>query len=280
MSVSRIKFGSQAYADAINETYDNVLLKGMDIIGRDDFYGIAAWKGLAFFGKKLKLTRRSHLLDLCSGIGGPARFLADAYGCNVTGIDLSEFNHRAAQKRTKKAGLDHLVSFRHGDALDLPFEDESFTHVLGCESWCYFPDKVALYRAAKRVLRPGGIIAFLEAACETPVRLHTEDLLGLVRYESIGRYTEMLKAAGFTNIRHYDTTNLASRDVARSLYQLVSNRERVLRLAGGEVYFGLLELWAEFIAYFSQGKLTHCGFVAVKPERNRTSIENQRLSRK
>ena len=265
MAADSIEFGSREYAQAINETYDDELLKCMDLIGRDDFYGIAAWEGLSFFADRLALGPDSHLLELCSGIGGPARFFAKTYGCQVTGVDLSDFNHRAARRRTKKAGLDHLVRFLHGNALEITLPDEGFTHVFGCESWCYFPDKVQLYQSAHRVLKPGGVIAFLEAACDTPVRLHTEDLLGLVRYESIARYAAMLEAAGFTDIRHYDTTELASRDVARSLYQLISKRDQVLERIGEEVYFGLLELWAEFIAFFSEGKLTHCGFVATKP---------------
>ena len=260
-----IKFGSPEYADDIDQAYDEDLLKCMDVIGRDDFYGIVAWSGMSFFGEKLGLTPASHLLDLCSGIGGPARFLAKTYGCKVTGIDLSDFNHRTAETRTKEAGLDQLVSFLHANASDIPFPDASFTHVFGCEAWCYFPDKVELYRSAYRALKPGGVIAFLESACEAPVRLHTEELVGPVKYESISRYAAMLKVAGFQAIQHFDTTELASKDVAASLYRVISKRDQVIAAANADVYYALLELWAEFMAYFSEGKMTHCGFIARKP---------------
>jgi ubiquinone/menaquinone biosynthesis C-methylase UbiE len=264
MAVPQIEFGSAAYGDAMNETYNEELLKCMDIIERDDYYGIVAWRGMPFFGDKLGLSPESHLLDLCSGIGGPARLFARAYGCKVTGVDLSEFNHRTARQRTREAGLDHLVSFVHGNALDVPFPDESFTHVFGCEAWCYFPDKVQLYKAARRTLKSGGTIAFLESACDAPVRLHTEEHLATVRYESISDYASMLVAAGFGSVRHYDTTELASKDVASSLYRLITKKHQIIESVGAETYSALLEIWAEFLAFFSEGKLTHCGFIAER----------------
>ena len=265
MAGKPIEFGSSEYAESIDQAYDADLLKCMDIIGRDDFYGIVAWRGMSFFAEKLELTPGSHLLDLCSGIGGPARYLAEAYGCKVTGIDLSQFNHRTAQARTRQAGLDHLVSFRHGNASDIPFPDASFTHVFGCEAWCYFPDKVRHYQTVYRALKPGGVIAFLESACDAPVRLHTEELVGPVKYESVPQYAEMLRVAGFEAIQHFDTTELASKDIAASMFRLITKRDQIITSVNGDVYYALLELWAEFLAYFSEGKMTHCGFIARKP---------------
>jgi ubiquinone/menaquinone biosynthesis C-methylase UbiE len=259
-----IEFGSKRYREFINQAYDEALLQCMDILERNDCYGIVASGGIRFFAEKLRLTPNSHLLDLCSGIGGPARFLARTYGCKVTAIDLSEFNHRTAQQRTRAAGLDRLVSCIHGDALDIPFPEASFTHVFGCEAWCYFPDKVQLYKAAHRVLRPGGIITFLEAACETPVRLRAEEHLAPVQYESTARYTSMLRAAGFEAVQYYDTTELAFKDVVGSMYRLITKRDQIIGSGGAELYYALLEIWAEFCACFSEGKLTHCGFIAQK----------------
>jgi ubiquinone/menaquinone biosynthesis C-methylase UbiE len=264
MAEKQIEFGSAAYREVINQVYNEELLRCMDLIGRDDFYGIVAWQGIPFFGEKLGLTPDSHLLDLCSGIGGPARFFARTYGCKVTGIDLSEFNTRTAQERTREAGLDHLVFHLHGDALEVPFPAGSFTHVFGCESWCYFPDKVPLYQVAFRLLKPGGAIAFLEAACDAPVRLHTEELLAPVHYESISRYSSMLRAVGFEPIQHYDTTEKAFSDVASSMYRLISKRGQIIEAVGAEGYYALLEIWAEFLAFFSEGKMTHCAVIGHK----------------
>lgn len=251
-----------ATREMVEEAYGPEVLRAMDIIGREDFYGIVAEQGVRFFSEKMGLSAESRVLDLGSGIGGPARFFASAFGCRVMGIDLSGFNHRIAVERTKAAGLGARVTFAHGDALGFPIPDGSFSHVFGCEAWCYFEDKAPLYARARRALQPGGTIAFVEAACEAPVRLRTEDHLGPVWYESDDRYGALLEQAGFIDIRRYDTTSLAAQDVAASLSKLLACREAVIAAAGEEVYYGLLELWSEFLAYFTSGRLCHRGFVA------------------
>jgi len=263
-----MEVGSKEYSDAIEEAYNEDALKCLDIVERDDFYGIVAADGMRFFGEKLGLTPRSHVLDLCSGIGGPARYLAKTYGCKVTGVDLSAFNHRTALQRTKDAALDHLVHFVHSDALTISFADETFTHVFGGEAWCYFPDKLPLYQSAFRLLKPGGTIAFLESACGATVRLNAEEHLGAVHYESIARYAAMLESAGFVSVTHNDTTALACKDISDAMYRLITRRDRVVAAAGAETYYALLEIWAEFLSHFSQGTLTHCGFIARKPVRS------------
>jgi hypothetical protein len=75
----------------------------------------------------------------------------------------------------------------------------------------------------------------------------------------------MLESAGFVSVTHHDTTALASKDISDALYRLVTRRDRVVTAAGEETYYALLEIWAEFLAHFSQGTLTHCGFIARKP---------------
>jgi SAM-dependent methyltransferase len=247
---------------AVDEAYGPEVLRALDLVGREDFYGILARRGIAFIGGKMGLAAESHVLDLGSGIGGPARFFARKFGCRVTGIDLSAFNHRTAVERTLACGLDGLVNFARGDALCSRVPEGVFSHVFGCEAWCYFADKAPLYARARRALRPGGTIAFVEAACEAPVRLRSEEHLGPVRYESEARYRALLEQAGFGDIQCFDTTRLAIQDVAESLLQLLAAREAVVEAAGDEVYFGLLELWGEFLACFASGRLTHCGFVA------------------
>ncbi len=252
--------------DIVEEAYSAEVLSAMDLLERDDFYGIAAWNGLRVFGEALQLGPESHVLDLGSGIGGPARYLARTFGCRVTGVDISAFNHRTALERTRAAGLDHLVTFSQGDAGDFAFPDASFTHVFACEALCYFTDKARAFAEARRVLAPGGAVAFLEAACDAPVRLVTEELLGPVRYESLARYGALLEGAGFEDVRRFDTTELVTKDITATLYRLITRRAPIIEAAGDEVYFALLELWAEFLAYFGEGRMTHCGFIARKPQ--------------
>jgi ubiquinone/menaquinone biosynthesis C-methylase UbiE len=105
-----------------------------------------------------ELEPGAHVLDVGGGLGGPARTLAVTVGCRVTVLDLTEEYCRVGADLTQRAGLADRVSFRHGDALALPFEAGSFDAVWTQHSSMNIADKEALYREAHRVLRPGGRI--------------------------------------------------------------------------------------------------------------------------
>ena len=105
-----------------------------------------------------------HLLDIGSGIGGPARFLASEYGCRVTGIDLTQEFCDVAEMLTEKTGLSGLVSFRQGNALDLPFDDAGFDGAYSQNVSMNISDKAAFYGEACRILKPGGLFVAAEVA--------------------------------------------------------------------------------------------------------------------
>ena len=102
------------------------------------------------------------VLDVCSGLGGPARHLADRVGCRVTGLDLNAGRVASARRFAKRVGLEDRVRFEQGDALAMPFGPESFDVVMGQEAWCHVPHKPRLIAECARVLRPGGVFAFTD----------------------------------------------------------------------------------------------------------------------
>lgn len=99
------------------------------------------------------------VLDVGSGVGGPARWLAANHGCDVVGVDLSEPFVEAARYLTQRAGLADKVSFRAGSALALPFEDAAFDVALLQHVAMNIADRAGLYRQLRRVLRRGGRFA-------------------------------------------------------------------------------------------------------------------------
>ena len=99
------------------------------------------------------------VLDVGSGIGGPARFLAATYGCQVTGVDLSEPFVDAARYLTERTGQSGQVSFQTASALELPFDDGRFDVVLLQHVAMNISDRARLYREIRRVLKSGGRFA-------------------------------------------------------------------------------------------------------------------------
>lgn len=110
----------------------------------------------------LDLCKADRVLDVGSGIGGPARLLARDYGCHVTGVDLTEEFCRVARELNRRVGLDEQVEIRCGDALDLPFVENEFSVVWTQHVSMNIADKPRLYGEMRRVVPPGGRLAFFD----------------------------------------------------------------------------------------------------------------------
>ena len=110
------------------------------------------------------VSASQRLLDIGSGIGGPARYMAHRFGCRVTGIDLTAEFCDAARHLTQLLGLEAKVDFQQGDALKMPFPDGSFDGGFSMNVSMNIADKQSLYREIARVLKPGGWLMLSELA--------------------------------------------------------------------------------------------------------------------
>jgi sarcosine/dimethylglycine N-methyltransferase len=140
--------------------------------GLDQFHvmGLAATEQLA---QTAIIERGSTILDAGSGLGGPSRYLATTYGCRVIGVDLSPSFVAVAQLLAQRTGLNDLVSYQIGDLLALPFPDNCFDVVWTQHVVMNIPNRERVYREFKRVLKPGGKLAFYDAlATDANLELH------------------------------------------------------------------------------------------------------------
>jgi ubiquinone/menaquinone biosynthesis C-methylase UbiE len=96
------------------------------------------------------------VLDIGSGLGGPARTIAEVVGCDVVGIDLTPEFCEAATELSRWTGLGDRTHFTVGDAMSLDHADASFDAVMSVHVAMNIADKAGMYREARRVLKPGG----------------------------------------------------------------------------------------------------------------------------
>jgi SAM-dependent methyltransferase len=108
-----------------------------------------------------------HILDIGSGIGGPARWIAAKYQAKVTGVDLTPEFCAAAVALNEAAGLADRVRIVHGSALALPVPAGAFDRAYSHNVVMNIADKTGFCREAFRALRPGGVFA-LACACAGP----------------------------------------------------------------------------------------------------------------
>jgi len=130
-----------------------------DLAGVDAFHvrGRAATEELA---RWVSLGPTHTVLDVGSGLGGTARFLADRTGCRVVGIDLTRAFCEVGQDLTRRVGLDDRVELREGSALALPVPDGAFDVVWTEHVQMNVGDKGTFYREAARAVKPGGSVLF------------------------------------------------------------------------------------------------------------------------
>jgi len=169
---------------------------------------------------QLQVAASDHLLDIGSGIGGPARYMARRFGCRVTGIDLTAEFCEVARHLTRLLGLEERVKFEQGDALAMPFAAASFEGAYSMNVSMNIADKAALYRGVGRVLKPGGWLLLSElaqgpgAALEYPTPWAASAQASFLATPEETR--RGLEAAGFEIVQMRDSSAQARAFAARS----------------------------------------------------------------
>lgn len=151
------------------------------------------------------------VLDIGCGIGGPARWIADKFGCRVTGVDLTHAFIQAAEALNAAAGMSGKVTVRRASALDLPFPAASFDRAYSQNVVMNIADKAKFYSEAYRVLRPGGVLALSNGASGAggppyfPVPWAESAETSFL--STIEETRQDIAAAGFAILRFHDTTD-------------------------------------------------------------------------
>ncbi|MBN8996507.1 MAG: methyltransferase domain-containing protein [Rhizobiales bacterium] len=196
-----------------------------DLAPVDEFH--LGWRAATVgFGKALAFPSGAHVLDIGSGIGGPARYLAETFGVTVTGIDLTPEYVALADALTRRVGLADRVAFREANALALPFDDASFDGAYTIHVAMNIADKAKLIAETRRVLKPGATFGIYDvmrvAVGDLPYPLPWA-LTGETSFvEPSAAYRQWLGAAGFTIV--------SERDRSAEVKEIVrANRERLER---------------------------------------------------
>ncbi len=191
---------------------DNLRIR--DLAGVDEFH-LGRHAATVELARDLDLAAGLRLADIGSGLGGPARHFADAYGCTVSGIDLTEEFVRVANSLTVRCGLADQVSFQQGSALALPFESGSFDRATLIHVGMNIEDKARLFAEIRRILKPGSrfglyeIMQMREGILPYPMPWAMEPETSFVCSPDV--YRHLLEEAGFAVEQEQDRSALAIR---------------------------------------------------------------------
>lgn len=109
-----------------------------------------------------ELDGSNHVLDIGSGYGGAARFLAERFGCKVTCLNLSEVQNRRNREMNEAKGFSDRIDVHDGAFEKMPFSDGAFDVVWCQDSILHSGAKAKVFEEVARVLKPGGLFVFTD----------------------------------------------------------------------------------------------------------------------
>jgi len=213
--------------------HDSDHLTAGDFAAVDEFHvgGLEATRQLA---TRMELRPGLRLLDVGSGIGGPARYFAEEHGCKLTGIDLTEEFVEVAKSLTGAVKLDRLAEFQQASALSLPFEPGTFDGAYMIHAGMNIADKAGVCREVRRVLKPDGLFTVYDLVrvgdgtirYPVPWALDEEtSFLGEVK-----DYRDALAGAGFRVVQERSRKEFAIEFIQRTMASVSQTGPPVLGL--------------------------------------------------
>ena len=212
---------------------------------------------------------QDHVLDVCAGMGGPARYIAWKTGCKVTGLDLTASRVAGARALTEAAQLDAQVDFVHGNALEMPFDPAQFTGIISQEAFAHIPNKTQLIAQCARVLKPGGRMVFSDIMSHQALdRQDAQKLFDGMRFSEIatlGDYQQWFADAGMQWVRAIDLSEEWTRILVdrHAMYRSLES-QTVARL--GRAHFERYDqAYDHFVGLYQSRVLSGALVVATKP---------------
>jgi cyclopropane fatty-acyl-phospholipid synthase-like methyltransferase len=209
--------------------------------------------------RSLGVTVDSRVLEIGSGIGGPARHLAATVGCHVTAVELQPDLDDVAAALTARCGLSGRVRHVCADILAGVPHPAAYDAVLSILCVLHIPDRARLLRVCRDALRPGGRI-YLEdfTKLREPAPTQWEALRVKVQcpyLPSPDEYVEQLVQAGFVDVHLRDVSAAWTLFTDERLAAFRMARERNVRVHGAAVVDGLDDFYATVAGLYADGVL-------------------------
>ena len=217
----------------------------------------------------LDLTQAAHALEVGCGSGGPALFLARETGAQVIGMDVDEYGVTQANRMAQKLGMAERTHFQQADASQsLPFENASFDAILCIDAINHLPDRLAVLREWRRLLKPGGRMLFTDPLVVTGI-LSSEEVairssMGLAFFAPAGANARLIAQAGLTLEREEDATTNVAVIGERRVQAREARRAEVVAREGHETFDRLQRFYAMAQTLAGEGRLSRQVFLARK----------------
>lgn len=263
--------------DLFDSTYENFEREVLARIRRKTFgedFGQNSWTTADEYrrwAEWLDLHERSHVLEVASGSGGPAIFLAELTGARVTGIDINAHGVSAATHRAEVQSLSDRVQFRVVDGSpSLSYSDRAFDAIVCVDAANHFAERLRVLKEWQRVLRPGAKLLFTDPVVVTGLvsneELAARSSIGFFLFAPAGVNEELIAQAGFDLDRREDVTENAALVSQRWHAARAEDRPALVEIEGEERFENLQQFFSTVHRLTSERRLSRIAYLARKPE--------------
>jgi cyclopropane fatty-acyl-phospholipid synthase-like methyltransferase len=219
----------------------------------------------------LGIDARSDVLEVASGSGGPAIFMAQETGCRVTGLDIHQAGVDAANSRAEELGIADRARFVCSDAREpLPFADASFDALTCIDSFNHLYERERVLGEWQRVLRPGARLLFTNPITVTGM-IRREEMI--VRSGSMGEFVftapgvddQLVRDAGFVDVRVEDVTENMSSVASRWRAARARHKDDLDRIEGTEENAAFQHYMDVVDTLARERRLSRLAYLATKP---------------
>jgi SAM-dependent methyltransferase len=250
-------FTEDALANVRRETF------GVDI-GQNSWLTVEEYDR---FISWLRLTPDDHVLEIASGSGGPALYLASTVGCRVTGIDANAAGVTTASEMAVRSNQHHRAQFTVADAnARLPFDDNSFDALICIDAMNHLPDRLAVFREWNRVLRGGRRAIFTDpvviSGAVTNDELALRSSIGLFLFVPPGVNERLIAEAGLQLVLQEDVTDNAALVAGRWFQARGRHKDEMVKIEGEDRFEGLQRFFSTVHQLSAERRLSRIAYLA------------------
>ena len=212
---------------------------------------------LALANESIALPSVDAVLDLGSGRGGTAHFLARDLGATITCVDLCESHHDENLRRARQIGIDDKIKTWTGSFESLPSSwDGVFDLAWAQETLCHSQNLAVAIENAYRATRSGGAFVVSDIMLSDDASQSDADSFSSVnavsRLNSPSDMMHVLSNSGYENVQFENWTEYLAENFRRMRHQIECNREKLISQGVSD----------DFLAKFSESlrnRLLHSG---------------------
>jgi sarcosine/dimethylglycine N-methyltransferase len=213
----------------------------------------------------LQLQPGSRILDVGSGIGGPARYIAAKTGAHVTALELQPDLHEVARDLTARCGLTSRVEHVCGNILD-GAAAKNYDAIISFLCFLHIPDRAPLFSACRAALKPGGVMYIEDFGKSRPLSADEAKALSVKVQCAVlpGRteYETHLITAGFADVSMSDVTDAWKDFTASRLAVFRAARASSIAVHGQEIVDDLDDFYGAVAQLFQDGAVAGLKIIA------------------